>query len=125
MTPVEAQLSAAKDSYPTAELSPLAGGAFLVRVPEFQLPPGWSAPTTGVRILLPVGYPFARPDCFWTDPMLRLANGAMPLNTGMNPLPGVAEPLLWFSWHVGDWNPNRDNILTYLNVVRQRFRDPR
>jgi hypothetical protein len=32
----------------------------------------------------------------------------------------------WFSWHVtnaaSNWNPNRDDLMTYLSIVLDRFR---
>jgi hypothetical protein len=64
-------------------------------------------------------------DCFWTDADLRLASGANPMNTGGNPIPHIGVPHLWFSWHVGTWNPNNDSLLTYFYVIRRRLSDPR
>ena len=49
----------------------------------------------------------------------------MPNASGMQAIPETAELLLWFSWHVGQWSPNRDSLLTYERVIRNRFREPR
>jgi Prokaryotic E2 family E len=125
MTPLEGQFEILSRSAPGATLQKLPDGSHLVVVPAVELPIGWSKRTVAVKFLAPVGYPFAKLDCFWTDPDLRLASGANPMNTGTNPIPHAATPHLWFSWHVGSWNPNVDNLLTYLYVIRRRLNDPR
>lgn len=110
-------------AFPGSSHQVLPSKAILVRVPNVKLPPGWSRPTTTVRFLAPVGYPHSQPDCFWAEVGLRLANNAMPNAANENnPIPEVNEPGLWFSWHVSQWNPNRDNLLTFLNVIQDRFR---
>ena len=126
MTPLEAQLLELRDFCGTSVIwQVLPGGATIVRVQGEDLPPGWSAPQTEVRFLAPVGYPMARPDCFWADNGLRLAAGAMPQATQINEIPNAGEQGLWFSWHVQHWDPNRDTLLTYLQVIRSRLREAR
>jgi hypothetical protein len=96
-------------------------------VKEFPLPRGWNREATWVVILAPPGYPTTPPDNFYTDPELRLANGASPSNTS-----GIQEHAgrrcLMFSYHVesGDWKPHADiesghNLLTYLEGVAKRL----
>jgi hypothetical protein len=100
------------------------GPLHLVVIPRLALPAGWSQLSTNARFVVPDGYPYAPPDCFWADPALRLANGAMPKNTAIgNPVPGQPQAnLLWFSWHVGgNWNAGTCKLMTYVNVVRNRF----
>jgi hypothetical protein len=107
-----------------ASIQRLPSGAALVTIPNVVLPDGWSKPRTTVRFLAPVGYPHSKPDCFWADADLRLANGALPTaaNTS-NPIPEATnEPGLWFSWHVGQWNPSRDTLMTFYKVIQDRFR---
>ena len=125
MTIIEQQLQLLRERYAGAEARPLANGATVIVIPAVPLPPGWNQPQTTIRFLAPIGYPMAKPDCFWADPTLRLANGGLPQASNMNPLPGVNEPFLWFSWHVAQWNPNRDNFLTYVRVIDGRLRPPR
>jgi hypothetical protein len=60
---------------------------------------GLSRQPTVVYFVTSPSYPMAQPDCFWTDPQLRLASGAMPQNTSVNNNHGAPENLLWFSWH--------------------------
>jgi hypothetical protein len=126
MTPLEEQFSALKAEYPAAVMQTSPAGGAVITLPEFPLPPGWSQPRTTVTFVAPVGYPLARPDCFWASPDLRLQNGSMPQNTNHQPVPGTNNaPQLWFSWHVGQWNPNRDSLLTYLRVMERRLQEVR
>lgn len=100
-------------------------GAALVTIPNYRLPSGWSSPTTTVYFLIPVGYPVAKPDTFWTEP-LRLSNGGPPQSTGTNDGHGLGRSdLTWFSWHTSVWNPNRDSLLTYVRAIDQRLQNPR
>src|SRR5438128_878754 len=120
MTPLEEQFEIIRVDWPEARLERLADGSHLITIPNFNLPSGWSKPASDIKFVAPVGYPFSRPDCFWTDHDLRLANGGVPQNTGPNPIPHTPTSHLWFSWHVGAWNPNVDNLLTYFYVVQRR-----
>lgn len=124
MNPVELQFNILKEYIPSATLQVLADGTYLISVPYIQLPDGWSKPSTAIHFIAPVGYPLARPDCFWADPDLLLASGSQPQNTGISSIPNLASQHLWFSWHLGSWNPNDDNLMTYINVIKNRFKQP-
>jgi hypothetical protein len=124
MTPLEQQFEILRNCRADTTLQRLPDGSHLVIVPDVALPTGWSKPVVNVEFVAPVGYPLARPDCFWTDSDLRLCNGNVPKNTGGNPIPHIGPGHLWFSWHVASWNPNVDNLLTYLNVIKRRLQNP-
>lgn len=120
--PVEAQLEAVRASFPGASAARRGDGTVLVTVPDVPLPPGWNAASTAIFFLAPAGYPAAQPDCFWADASLRLASGMMPQASNMTPIPGEANPRLWFSWHLtGGWNPMRDSLLSYVRTIQGRF----
>lgn len=125
MTPVEQQFNIVRTYYGNTEMRALPDGSHLIVIRGFPLPQGWSKSNIETRFVAPVGYPMARPDCFWTDADLRLTNGNMPQATGNNPIPHVGGQFLWFSWHVASWNANSDNLLTYINVIKRRLHDPR
>ena len=108
---------------PTAQVQAQADGSLLVQVAGIALPLGWSRAVTTVRWALSPGYPAAQPDCFYADADLRLADGAIPVNSGLQELQG--EPLLWFSWHVQGWRPGRDDLLSYLRFIESRLADVR
>jgi len=117
----EEQFAALQGDFPAATYAKVADGSFAVTIPNFTLPPGWSAAAITLRFIAPVGYPVSKPDCFWCDNDLRLAGGGVPQNTGANPFPNGPAPLLWFSWHVSIWSPNADTLRTYVHVIKKRF----
>jgi hypothetical protein len=111
---------------PDASIQDLPDGTAWVTVPSVRLLPSgaWNADTTSVSFIAPAGYPQARPDCFFADAGLRLASGALPKNSNIQAAPNVPGQYLWFSWHVNQWDPNKDNFITYLNVIKKRLRTP-
>ena len=114
-----------RQRYTGAALTPVGNGSYLVKLEGFVLPNGWKPKITNVYFLIPAGYPVARPDTFWTEADLFLKSGNPPMNTGNTQQPGVPAGLKWFSWHPGSWNANRDNLLTWVEMVRRRFEDRR
>ena len=123
MTPLQTQFEILKESYPQALMEELPSGAVLIIISDFPVPTGWSKDNATLRFLAPVGYPFAKPDCFWVDSDFRLKNGAMPKNAQIQVIPEVDGSYSWFSWHVGHWNPNKDNLSTFVRVVINRFKE--
>ncbi len=123
MTPLQSQFESVKSKYPNASMEMLPSGAALITLPNQELPAGWSKSFATIKFIAPSGYPFGNPDCFWVDSDLRLFNGAMPQASNISAPPELTEPLLWFSWHVANWNANRDNLLSYVGVIMNRFRE--
>ncbi len=121
MTPLEQQFSILNSKYENAQMDMLPSGAALITIPEQKLPSGWNKSTSTLKFIAPAGYPFGNPDCFWADVDLRLKNGSMPQASNISAPPEVSESLLWFSWHVQSWNANRDNLLSYVGVIMNRF----
>jgi len=126
MTPIEQQTQDLIQAYPGASVTRHETGAHLVEIP-YVLPPGWNQTNVTILFLAPPGYPAAKPDCFWVEPVgIRLKDGTTPQNTNdANPIPGVGQRGTWFSWHVQQWDPNRDSLIRYLNVIKQRLYPPR
>ncbi|MCP2223742.1 E2/UBC family protein [Bradyrhizobium elkanii] len=116
------------ERYPSASLQPLPSGAALLSIPDVPLPAGWSAARTAIHFLVPVGYPGPTPDCFWADQGLLLASGVPPQASNVTNIPETSIIGRWFSWHVveaqNNWNPNRDDLMTYVSIVLDRFRRP-
>jgi hypothetical protein len=119
------QVAERRRSFTQATLTPIANGTSLVTLSGFALPDGWNSKETTVYFLIPVGYPVARPDTFWTPSTLSPQAGGKPANTGTNVQPGIPQDALWFSWHPAAWNPNRDNLINYVGIIRKRFEDRR
>lgn len=127
---IEAQLAKLRDSNANVRHWDLADGSTLIEVPAQSLRPAgvWSKENTTILFLAPLGFPQARPDCFWADDDLRLNGGALPTNSNLQSIPNAPPEIgqrLWFSWHVSSWSPQKDTLSTYLEVIRQRLKDPR
>jgi len=123
MPVAERELSRLAETHPAAGLLAQPDGTLIVEVPGIVLPAGWSLPSTTVQWVVSPGYPAAQPDCFFADAELRLATGAMPVNSGLQEIQG--RQLVWFSWHVQGWRPGRDDLLSYLRFIESRLADVR
>lgn len=86
----------------------------------YRLPPGFNKASTELLLRFPMSYPNGRPDMFWTDADLLLANGTVPRN-GDAIETGLGKQWRRFSWHPTNWNPGRDNLRTYLEFVNNRL----
>ena len=122
MSIVKTQFEGLKEQFPNAGLKELADGSFLITIPDLPLADGWSHNNVTAMFLAPVGYPHAKPDCFWVDPELKV-NGNDPQSIQRQPLPEVGGSYMWFSWHIGQWNPNQDSLITFVRVVMNRLED--
>ena len=115
-----------QQQFPGASAARLPSGAYLVTVPDFPVCAGWTLSRTTVWFIVPVGYPYANPDCFWVDKGLQLATGAMPQNSNITVVPETNITGIWFSWHLAHpWNPNTDTLLTWTAVISNRLRAAR
>ena len=90
-------------------------GCTLLIFPIWHLPAGYNKASTRLLLRIPKSYPFGKPDMFWTDPDLRLANGSLPRQTSSEQVLGA--PWLRFSWHPAKWDPARDNLRVFLGFV--------
>jgi hypothetical protein len=122
MGPFENQLQRLRERHPEASWEERAPHGLLVTIPRFELPPGWNKSSTQVKFFAPQGYPYARPDCFWADGDLRLQGRSdMPQNSQINPVLPELGGLVWFSWHLAQWDPNRDDLLSWVGCIRDRM----
>jgi hypothetical protein len=117
-----AEVAGVQDRYPQATLEQ-DGDQRALLVPGVRLPSGWSLAETIVAVIVPVGFPHVGPDCFFADAELRLASGAEPANSAMQPLHG--RQYRWFSWHPGSWAPGGGALGRYLRFCEARLREVR
>lgn len=122
MGPIETQLQRLKERHPDATWEDKGHLGLFVTIPNFNLPPGWSKSATQVKYLVPQGYPYAPPDCFWAESDVRVqGRPEMPHATQNNAMVPEMAGWVWFSWHLAQWNPNRDDLLSWMACIRDRF----
>jgi hypothetical protein len=117
------ELASLQERYPQARVEE-GEGQRVLSVPGVRLPQGWSRAEATIMVLVPVGFPHAGPDCFFTDAELQLASGAEPMNSAKQPLLGRERR--WFSWHPSAWEPGERGALgRYLRFCEARLREIR
>lgn len=89
---------------------------------DFPTGPAFSHQTTTVLLRVPRSYPDAGLDMFWTDISLTLAGGAIPQNADLRER-YIERDWRRFSWHHNGWNAALNNLHTYVEFVRRRFRE--
>jgi hypothetical protein len=117
-----AEIAGVQERYPQATIKQ-DGDLRALLVPGVRLPPGWSLAQTALAVIVPVGFPHVGPDCFFADAELRLASGAEPANSTMQPLQG--SQYRWFSWHPASWAPGAGALGRYLRFCEARLREVR
>jgi Prokaryotic E2 family E len=117
-----AEVTALHERYPEARIEH-GGDQRMLLVPGVHLPRGWSLAETTLAVIVPVGFPHVGPDCFFADAELRLASGAEPANSAMQPLQGRQHR--WFSWHPASWAPGAGALGCYLRFCEARLREVR
>ncbi len=117
----ELQFENLRSCFPGSTIQQVSDNSHVIFVPDIVVAAGWNQAQTAVYFFAPVGFPSAKPDCFWADASLRLASGAMPANSTIQALPLLGSTQLWFSWHLVSWDPARDSLLTYVRVIQERL----
>lgn len=121
MGPLKVHLQRLRARHPDASIATLDGGGAVITVPDISLPHGWNRSSISVHIWAQPGYPYSKLDCFWADPDLRLASGAMPRASGHGNGPATLNSNVWFSWHTDHWNASRDDFNTWMASIRERL----
>ena len=91
-----------------------------VQIFGYPIPTGYSKSASDLLLRLPPSYRAGRPDMFWTEIDLVLANGQVPAQAEVVE---TIEGIQWrrFSWHPAKWDPAADNLLTFLEFVDTRL----
>jgi hypothetical protein len=87
---------------------------------NYSLPVGYNKKETKLLLKFPMSYANGRPDMFWTDEELLLADGRCPRNADSIET-ALGKKWRRFSWHPQAWNPGTDNLRTYLEFVNARL----
>jgi len=87
---------------------------------DYSVPLGYSKTTSTLLVRAPLSYRNGRPDMFWTDIDLMLAQGGVPAQAE-NIETYLGRQWRRFSWHLQNWNPATDDLRTYLEFVDNRL----
>lgn len=98
---------------------------FMVR--EFLLPPGYNREEISILVLPPEDYPISPPgvgSSFAYIPKALLFHGyeLQDLHPDMN-YPGFGD-WAWLCFQEIKWNPNKDNLITFFEIVRTTLTNP-
>jgi hypothetical protein len=96
-----------------------AAGEVRVIIHNSPFPQQYAPRTANLMLRLPAGYPNANPDMFWTNPDVKLTNGAYPTNADYHD-PSTGGWQRW-SRHDHGWRGGIDNLRTKLAAVRREL----
>ena len=82
----------------------------------------YNSATTTVLVRVPLPYPDAGLDMFWTDPALLLSDGSIPKSADPTET-YIGRQWRRFSWHHNGWNPAIHNLTSYIEFIRRRFNE--
>lgn len=97
-------------------------GVTCLEIAHFPLPAAYEPSTTTLLLKLPVGFPNAAPDMFWTSPRVNLKGGAVPLTANTIENLGGRQWQRW-SRHIpqGRWRPAVDSLRTLVMIVKREL----
>jgi hypothetical protein len=99
-----------------------AAGMICIVIPNFALPPGFTAETADLLLRLSPGYPDVPPDMWWFHPPIQRVDGK-----AIEATQSQEEHLgrTWQRWsrHLppGQWRSGIDSIESYLSLVRREL----
>ena len=85
-----------------------------------SIPATYNQPATTLLLRFPLSYPNGKPDMFWTDVELALADGKTPERAEVVES-AIGRQWRRFSWHPRSWNPATCDLRTYLEFVNHRL----
>lgn len=93
------------------------GGVINLVFRQFPIPAGYNQPHADVLVRIPLAYPDAGPDMFWTSPQLSRQDGRPPQSAEVMES-YIGQQWRRFSWHL-IWKPNTDTLDSYIHFVRR------
>ena len=117
---VAAQIERAREDFPDLQVSSQPDGFIRVLVPQLPIAAWWDRPTVRVLVLLPPGFPTAKPNGFEADPALRLADGRAP-SQGYGAQQIGSESWGHYCWQPQAWVADRETLWRYIKFIQRRF----
>jgi hypothetical protein len=121
---VATQVERAREDFTDLEVLPQPDGFIRVLVPQLPIAGGWDRSAVRVLMLLPPGFPTAKPNGFEADPSLRLADGTAP-SQGYGVQQIGAESWGHYCWQPQAWTADRETLWRYIKFIQRRFAEVR
>lgn len=120
-TLLERQLKRLKDAFPSSLVEQRPDGSALLTVGDLPLPPGWDRDRISISMILPAGYPTAKPSGFETAVDLKLADGKVPTaGRGEHVIDG--RPYAHFCWQPSQpWENDEHELWKRIKFALVRF----
>ncbi len=97
------------------------GALVHVVVHEYALPQGYRPSVVDLLLRLPVNFPLAAPDMFWTDPEVRLSSGGYPAASSHFEEYGGRRWQRWSRHFAQAWRVGTDNLRTFWGSIRREL----
>jgi hypothetical protein len=121
---VIAQIERAREDFTDLEALPQPDGFIRVLVPQLPIAAGWDRSAVRVLLLLPPGFPTAKPNGFEADPSMRLSDGRPP-SQGYGVQQIGSESWGHYCWQPQAWTADRETLWRYIKFIQRRFAEVR
>jgi hypothetical protein len=92
-----------------------------VVIHDFDFPEAYTPRKANLLIILPAGYPNANLDMFWTEPVVKLANGTVPARADSHTAYNGVSWQRWSRHFQNAWRQGVDNLRTFLTTIRREL----
>lgn len=117
------QLGRLREVYPTVVVQSRADGSMLITVPNVPLPLGSEPAAAEILMVLPAGYPTAKPSGFETLRELKLPGGISP-SAGRGEHVVDGRTLAHFCWQPSQqWENDENELWKRVKFALRRFSD--
>ena len=100
-------------------------GFVCVLIRNFALASRYTPNSCDLLVRLPPNFPMAKPDCFWTNPHVKLTNGSYPPRADVINVNYDGRQWQQWSRHLdaAQWRPGKDNLRTFLGIIRRELQE--
>jgi len=91
------------------------GNPIIIVIKNFPLPTGFKIEKTDLLLKIPISFPNGKPDMFWVNPDAIPKAKKLPFTPQIEA--NLGRQWLRYSWHLQKWNPNHDNLFTFIEFI--------
>jgi Prokaryotic E2 family E len=92
-----------------------------VIIKDFDFPAAYLPRKANLLIILPAGYPNANLDMFWTEPIVKLADGNWPTRADNHAVYNGVSWQRWSRHFQTTWRQGVDNLRTFVATIRKEL----